>query len=65
MEKDDMDEDHLLEQFDRLVEQGVLVYNPNYRTVAQSDQGFSVRPIPSLESSVSNHLSSNSASSTA
>jgi hypothetical protein len=40
MEK--LDERQLLEKFDRLVEQGLVVYNQNYRLINLSDQGFSV-----------------------
>jgi hypothetical protein len=39
-----LDEDHVLGQFDRLVEEGVVVYNTDYRTVTLADEGFSVRP---------------------
>ncbi|AEO68698.1 uncharacterized protein THITE_2118277 [Thermothielavioides terrestris NRRL 8126] len=39
MEK--LDERQLLEKFDRLVEQGLVVYNQNYRLINLSDQGFS------------------------
>lgn len=38
-----MDERTVLAQFDRLVEQGTVVYNDNYRIVQMSDKGFPVR----------------------
>jgi ATP adenylyltransferase len=53
-----LDEDHVLGQFDRLVEEGVVVYNTDYRTVTLADEGFSVRPSqdhPSLANPFSNH----------
>jgi hypothetical protein len=37
-----LNEEHLLAQFDRLVGQGVVVYDENYRTVVREDKGFSV-----------------------
>ncbi|KAK4245716.1 hypothetical protein C7999DRAFT_16125 [Corynascus novoguineensis] len=36
-----LNEGHLLAHFDRLVQQGMVVYDANYRTVVQSDRGFS------------------------
>jgi hypothetical protein len=38
-----VNEDRLLTQFDRLIEQGMVFYNPNHRTVVRSDKGVSVR----------------------
>jgi hypothetical protein len=53
-----LDEDHVLAEFDRLVEEGVVVYNTDYRTVTLADEGFSVRPRQdhsSLANPFSNH----------
>jgi hypothetical protein len=59
----------LLAHFDRLVEQGVVVYNQNYRTITLSDRGVPVSLlIPCLAPHHSLTLtssSSNSASSLA
>lgn len=41
-----LDEGRLLAQFDRLIEQGMVFFNQDYRTVPVSDQGFAVRPLP-------------------
>ncbi|KAK4098995.1 hypothetical protein N658DRAFT_498813 [Parathielavia hyrcaniae] len=45
-----LNEDDLLAQFDRLVEQDIVVYNPDYRTVTVTDQGlpFEFRILSSL-----------------
>jgi ATP adenylyltransferase len=39
-----LNEDGLLAHFDRLVEQGMVMYNQDYRTITLSDQGVPVRP---------------------
>jgi ATP adenylyltransferase len=39
-----MNEDYVLARFDRLVEEGTVVYNEDYRTVTVLDQGLPVRP---------------------
>jgi len=38
-----MNEDYVLARFDRLVEEGTVVYNDDYRTVVVSDHGLPVR----------------------
>lgn len=38
-----LNEADLLAHFDRLVQQGMVVYDANYRTVVHSDRGFLVR----------------------
>jgi ATP adenylyltransferase len=41
----ELNENQLLAKFDSLVEQGVVVYDGNYRTVVVSDNGFPVRDL--------------------
>ena len=42
MTESKLDESSILAHFDRLVDQGMVVYNDNYRIVNVSDKGFSV-----------------------
>ncbi len=39
-----MDETQMLSAFDRLVEEGTVLYNPNQRIVTHMDSNLKVRP---------------------
>lgn len=46
-----LDEQQILDKFDRLVAEGTIVYDHDYRVVRMTDQGLSVSFRPSLPES--------------